>query len=124
MEDEKTAKIGADYIINNLDNIKIQDQFTEPEFKKEQIYKLIEKINNSCDWQNRKGHFVDYTTISTNGQFDVAFIYEYFLKCDSLRFILIYNLDSDDPKLIKFGIEPLSKQSPLVIHKERQLLKY
>ena len=45
----------------------------------------------------------------------IAYIYEYYLTCDSLRFVLIYNLEKDKPELFKLNIEPLETENPMII---------
>jgi hypothetical protein len=124
MKNSNKAQNDADYIIEHLNKKEVISHLPATYFSRDQSENLIQKISESCDWENRKGNFVDYTTIQNNSEHDIAFIYEYFLKCDSLRFILIYNIDKEEPKLFKINIEPLSKQSPMVIHPEKQLLKY
>jgi hypothetical protein len=124
MKNSEEAQLDANYIIEHLDNKEVISHLPANYFSREQSENLIQKISEGCDWENRKGHFIDYTTIQNNSEHDVAFIYEYFLKCDSLRFILIYNIDEEKPTLFKINIEPLAKQNPMVIHTEKQLLRY
>ena len=123
LEKQKKAQKDADFIITNLDKRDVFAHFPVNIFPKEQTEKLLGDISKNCDWTNRKGNFIDYTTILDNGKEEVAFIYEYFLKCDSIRFILIYNIDEKEPKLFKFQMEPLEKKNSMIIHKEKQLLK-
>ena len=122
LEKQEKAQKEADYIIAHLDEPEVISHFPLESFPKAQTEQIVKSIGTNCDWPNRKGHFVDYTTMLTDGKSNVAFIYEYFLKCDSLRFVFIYNIDQQ-PKLFNLQIEPIEKENPLVIHKENQLLK-
>jgi len=121
---QKKARIDADYIIENLDQDLVVAHFPEDNFPRYKSEELINKIKNSCGWNNRRGNFVDYATFEYNGNSNIAFIYEFILQCDSLRFILIYNINGKEPKFLKLNIEPLVRQNPLIVHKEKQLLKY
>ena len=122
VEKQEKAQKEADYIIAHLDRTDVISYFPEESFPKAQTEQLVKDIGNNCDWTNRKGHFVDYTTMLTDGKSNVAFIYEYSLKCDSLRLILIYNIDQQ-PKLFKFQIQPLEQENLMVVDKEKQMLK-
>ena len=123
LDKHEKAQKDADFIMNNLNKSEVVSHFPESSFPKEQTERLLGDISRNCDWSNRNGHFVDFTTMMNNGKSNVAFIYEYFLKCDSLRFILVYNIDDKEPKLFNFQMEPLEKKNPIVIHTEKQLLK-
>jgi hypothetical protein len=123
LERQEKAQKDANFIIDNLDKSEVISHFPEKYFPKDQTEKLMENLIGNCDWSNKKGHFVDYTTIMDNGKNEIAFIYEYFLKCDSIRFILVYNIDDNDPLLFNFQMEPLEKKNLMIIHTDKQLLK-
>ena len=111
----------SDSIIENLDQESVFSHFPKKYFPEDQIYVLLGTMTLNCDWKNRDGKFVDYFTMGNIGGVDqVSFIYEYYLDCDSLRFILTYNLD-DEPELMGFHIEELEKENPMVIFPEKQL---
>lgn len=123
LERNNIAEKNANYIIENLDNDEVYKEFPEANFKdREQLKNLLEGIKKNCEWKNRDGNFVDFCTMKDIGGINsTAFIYEYYLKCDSLRFILIYNVDKDKPELFKMNIEPLETENKMIIFPEKQL---
>lgn len=114
------AKAKADKLLNDISLGKANSAFPEKYFPREQTYALMDELKNKCDFANRKGTFInDYAQIS-NGIKRVSFIYEYYLKCDSIRFILTYNLGKD-PELYEFKLESVEKDNPMIIKPERRL---
>lgn len=72
--------------------------------------------------KKRDGKFVDFFSMKNVGGTDqTAYIYEYYLKCDSLRFIFTYDMDKDKPVLNRFDIEPLEQPNQMIIFPEKQL---
>lgn len=116
------AKADAQYVMDNLNTEEVKSHFPVSKFPLKQTDLLLGQLSSYCDWAHRKGKFVDQTTINSNGRNYIAFIYEYFLKCDSARFILIYDLGNEKPELGDFKIEKLTKDNPLIIDKEKELL--
>ncbi|MDW7690708.1 hypothetical protein R9C00_21880 [Flammeovirgaceae bacterium SG7u.111] len=112
----------SDFIMENLTKDGIAKEFSEKYFPKDQTEQLLSDIKTNCDWENREGKFVDFFTMSNNGKRSTAFIYEYFLKCDSLRFVLIYDMETEEPELFKFNIEPIEKPSQMIIDPSKQLM--
>jgi len=122
IEKHNKAQIKSDFIMENLTNTDVYKQFPEKFFPKEQTQRLLSDIRMNCDWTNKRGKFVDFFTMSEKGKNSTAFIYEYFLRCDSIRFVLIYNMDSDEPELFKFIMEPIEKPSKMIIDPSKQLM--
>lgn len=117
------AQKDADYIIANLDKQEVLSHFPEKNFSKQEMAIIIDNISKTCDWPNRKGRFIDYVTYhGKRSAKNVAFVYEYFLKCDSVRFVLIYDMDQKEPDFYSVQVQPLETKGPLVSHPERQLL--
>jgi hypothetical protein len=111
----------ADYIMANLDNQNISDKFPVKYFPKNKLDPILLGIREKCDWKNKDGKFVDFfTQKNVGGVSQNAFIYEYYLKCDSLRFILSFNTEKD-PELMGFRFEPLETKNPMVLFPEKQL---
>lgn len=123
LEKNKLAEQNANYIIKNLDEDEVLKEFPETNFKdKEQLKNILDGIKQNCEWKNRDGKFVDFFTMKDVGGINsTAFIYEYYLKCDSLRFVLIYNIDKDKPELFNMNIEPLETDNSMIIFPEKQL---
>lgn len=120
-EKQQKAQAIADSIIENLVKDEVYGEFPEKYFSKEQMKPFLGQLKENCDWENRDGKFVDFCSQMTVGGIDqTAFIYEYYLKCDSLRFILSVNMESE-PELMGFNIEPLEKPNPLILFPEKQL---
>lgn len=107
--------------MNNFNEESIASEFSEKYFPKEQTVQLLTDIRQNCNWENRRGKFVDFMTMLTDGKNNTAYVYEYLLSCDSLRFILIYDMDKDEPELFNFKIEPIEKKSQFIIYPEKQL---
>lgn len=123
LEKNRLAEQNANYIIENLDKDEVLKEFPETNFKdREQLKNLLGGIKQNCEWNKRDGKFVDFYTMKDIGGINsTAFIYEYYLKCDSLRFILIYNVDKEKPELFKMNIEPLETENRMIIFPEKQL---
>lgn len=124
---EKIAKAEKDaaFIMANLDKEAVLSHFPAASFPVSQLgplKSLISSVGPRCDWPGRQGKFVDFCSISNNGKNSIAYIYEYFLKCDSLRFVMLYDLEPKQPQLINFQVEPLEKPNPMIIYPEKQLL--
>jgi hypothetical protein len=119
------AEKDAAYIMKNLDKQEVLTHFPPASFpgKSMETMKLIvSETGPKCDWSNRNGKFVDFCTISDNGKDRIAYIYEYFLKCDSLRFIMLYDLEPKEPVLVNFQVEPLERPNSMIVFPEKQLL--
>lgn len=115
------AKKSADYIIENLDKEDVHNSFPPEYFPKEQIKPFLGGVREKCDWKNRDGKFVDFFALKNKNEPDqTAFIYEFHLDCDSLRFILTYQM-IEQPKLMGFKYEPLENHNPLILFPEKQL---
>lgn len=117
------AQQNADFIIQNIDKLNVINEFPDNNFPdKSQIQNLVEGISQNCDWQNKDGKFVDFFTMKNIGGIDqAAYIYEYYLKCDSLRFILTYDMDKEKPELLRFDIQPLEEPNEMILFPEKQL---
>lgn len=124
METHDNAQKEADYIIENFTNYDlIKDKLPEKHFQPSQTREFISNIEQSCNWSNRKGKFVDFYTMKNIGGTDqTAFIYEYFLDCDSLRVILIYNITKNSSELFKINLEPIEKENQMIVDPSKQLL--
>ena len=119
------AEQDAAYIMSHLDKPEVLTHFSAVHFPPNQLAplkSLVSAVGPKCDWANRRGKFVDFYSISNNGKNSIAYIYECFLKCDSLRFVMRYDLEDKEPQLINFQIEPLEKPNSMIIHPEKQLL--
>lgn len=115
------AQAIADNIIENLDNQEIHQAFPEKYFPQDELETLLDGIRENCDWKNRDGKFVDFFSQKNIGGIDqTAFIYEFYLSCDSLRFVLSLNMEKE-PELMGFNIEPLEKENTMILFPKKQL---
>lgn len=124
VQKNEDAKENANYIIENLNDDIVLKEFPVQNFKnREQLKGILKGIAQNCDWDNRDGKFVDFFTMKNIGGINsTAFIYEYYLKCDSLRFILTYNLDKEKPELMNLNIEPIEQENKMILYPEKQLI--
>lgn len=83
LEKMDKAKADSEFIMNNLNKVEIIDRFPEKYFPKQQTKPFIDTLTKHCDFDNKRGKFVDFFTMSTNGANKTAYIYEYILNCDS-----------------------------------------
>lgn len=97
------------YIIENLDQKSVLNEFSDQNFPdKTQIEQFISDISKKCNWKEREGGLVDsYTTKNIDGVDQIAYIYEFKLKCDHLNFIITYRMGKEKPELFRFDFEPL-----------------
>lgn len=118
----KKAQKEADFLMNHLSEPGIDSLLSEKYFPPTQTDKLLSQLRGRCDYENREGQFVDYFYQQNIGGTDqVSFIYEFYLACDSLRFIASYKLEND-PVLYGLKIEQLEKENSMIINTDRQLL--
>lgn len=124
MENQDKAHKEADFIIENFTNYdSLMEKLPEKYFNPSQTKEFVTNFSKSCDWQNRKGKFVDFFTMKNIGGTDqTAFIYEYFLNCDSIRIILIYNMTKNSSELFKINVEPIEKKNQMIIDPSKQLI--
>ena len=108
--------------MDNLTDQKVISEFPEKYFPKDQTIKLLTDIKENCNWEGRSGKFVDFFTMNNEGKNSTAYIYEYFLQCDSLRFVLIYDMEQKEPELYKINIEPIELPSNMIIDPNKQLM--
>jgi hypothetical protein len=58
-----------------------------------------------------------------DGLESVSYIYEYFLDCDSLRFVLTFDTTKDSVELISMVIEPIEAECDLLVDPMKSILK-
>jgi hypothetical protein len=50
-----------------------------------------------------------------------AFIYEFYLKCDSIRLILTFNMSPKVPEFTGLAKEPIEADNKLILYPQKQL---
>ena len=114
------ARIKADKLLNDISLGKANDAFPEKYFPVNQTHALMDELKNKCDFANRKGVFVnEYLQVTSNGK-RISFIYEFYLKCDNIRFIITYKLGKEI-ELFEFNLEPIEKDNPMIKKQEKRL---
>jgi hypothetical protein len=114
------AKIKADKLLNDISLGEAYDAFPEKYFPANQTHALMDELKDKCDFANRKGDFInDYLQETSNGK-RISFIYEYYLKCDNIRFIVTYKLGKEI-ELFEFNLEPIEKENSMITKPERRL---
>lgn len=116
------AKADSNYLMDNLQKADIIDRFPEKYFPRDKFRPFLLQLTDNCDLANKQGKFVDYFSMLNNGKTQYAFIYEYIMDCDSLRFIYTYDLETEKPELFHFKIEGLEVPSNMIIDPSKQLL--
>jgi len=108
----------ADALLDKIANGTADEEFPVKYFPFEQTKAIMYDLRNKCDFKNRQGHFLNeyYSTDKSK----VSLIYEYYLKCDSIRFVLTYNIKDSD-MLYEFKIEPIEKDNPMIVDQTKRL---
>ncbi|MGN7787352.1 hypothetical protein ACTJIJ_22650 [Niabella sp. 22666] len=111
-------KAKADALLDKIADGTAEEEFSTKYFPIEQTKTLMYDLKNNCDFKNRHGHFINEYFSADRSR--VSLIYEYYLKCDSARFILTYNLVGKN-ELDGFRIEGIEKENPMVNDQVRRL---
>lgn len=113
---EERARLMSDELIKNLANKGSESYFDTAFFNREQMTGILKSVREKCDYKNREGGFINAFTRRSLGtkESNVFFLYEFHLSCDSVRFVLNYQL-SDPPKLVGFKVEPTETKNFMII---------
>jgi hypothetical protein len=116
---EERARLMSDELIKNLGQESSENYFEAAYFNKQQMAVILKGVREKCDYENRKGGFVNSFRkegFSTSGprKTNIFFIYEFYLSCDSVRFVLNYE-SSKVTKLVGFKVEPIETKNPMII---------
>lgn len=117
------GRFHSDSIISLLANDSVYALFPEDHFQKRNLENILNAIRYHCNWETRRGQFTDYYSAENEGRHDIAYIYEYFLDCDSLRMVFTYHADEDAPELYGFTVEPLEMPTTLLQDPMKSILK-
>ena len=101
---EKQARNSADSIMENYGKKSTIANLPSKSFDTKSK-EILSYVNEICDWKSAKGGYKrDHRNLTPNG-LELAFVYEYFLDCDSLRFALVYNTKTEPYELIRIRVE-------------------
>jgi hypothetical protein len=67
LEKMDKAKADSEFIMNNLNKSNIIDRFPEKYFPRQQTEPFIDNLTKNCDFDSKRGKFVDFYTMSING---------------------------------------------------------
>lgn len=114
------AKRMSELLLDRIGEGTAIEDFPEKYFPREQGESLLYDLKENCDFKNREGVFVNDFTSTHNTQWRASFIYEFMLKCDTIRFVITYNLGKE-PELFEFHLEPIEKPNPMILKPENRL---
>jgi hypothetical protein len=113
----------SDKILDDIANGTATADFSEKYFPKDQTTFLLGQLQNYCDFKDRKGNFVnDFHETGIGTPDKIGYIYEFYLKCDTMRIIFTY-LANGANELYKLDIEKATKDNPKILFPERRLIK-
>lgn len=101
----------SDLLLDKIADGTANEEFSVKYFPIEQTEVVMYDLKNKCDFKNRQGHFLNEYYSADKSK--VSLIYEYYLKCDSIRFILTYNF-GDSVELYEFKMEPIEKPNAMI----------
>lgn len=114
------ARKMSDSLLDSIAAGNVENAFPVKYFNPSQTKLILNWLRKKCDFADRQGNFINDFYISENGVNKVAFIYEYYLKCDSIRFILTYNLGKRI-ELCGLKLQPIEKDNFMITKPERRL---
>ncbi len=119
----KLAKEKCDTLLDAIGDGKANDLFPTKYFPPEQTVTLMDDLKINCDFKKRKGNFInDYYEKIIGGDNKIILIYEFYLKCDTVRFLISYlEKDNHELELNGFKMEPVNKPNNMILRKDRQL---
>ena len=104
----KRARSMADDLFEKIETGSANGDFSEKYFPLSQTEAIMYDLKNKCDFANRKGGFIEEFKVPKEAN-KIICVYEYYLKCDSIRFILTYKID-DKIELYEFKLESMRKK--------------
>lgn len=124
-EEMKLAKERSDMLLDAIGNGTANDLFPAKYFPEDQTVSLMADLKNNCDFKNRKGNFVnDFYQKVAGGDNKIILIYEFYLKCDTVRFLISYiEKNNKEIELNGFKLESAEKPNNMILRKDRQLIK-
>jgi len=123
MKNLDAAHTKADDIIALWGTDSVLALFPESTFPKSTIIPLNDTFKSHCDWKSKRGKWIDYYTVNDNGDKSIFYIYEYFLNCDSLRFIIGFDTNGSEPTIKSFNIQPLEEECSMLVDPMKSILK-
>lgn len=122
-EEMKLAKAKSDALLDAIGNGTANDLFPTKYFPKEQTVSLMGDLKENCDFKNRNGNFInDFYEKIEGGDNKIILIYEFYLKCDTIRLLISYlEKANHEFELNGFKMESVDKPNSMIIKTDRQL---
>ena len=114
---EEEIKNKADSLWEAIATGNAEPELTPKFFPPEQTKIILSDLQYKCDFKNRKGNFLN--SYYSPDKSHISLIYEYYLQCDSVRFILTYKLTSKE--LREFKLEPIEKDNDNITNQKMRL---
>ena len=111
-------KSDTDSLLNKIADGTANAEFSTKYFPADQTEAILFDLKNKCDFKTRSGNFINEHYDKENSK--LSLIYEYYLKCDSIRLIFTYNMKGK-AELNELTMEPIEKKNPMVTDSLRQL---
>ncbi|ELR68108.1 hypothetical protein C900_00946 [Fulvivirga imtechensis AK7] len=115
------AKIKTDKLLDKIAEGTASSEFKREYFPKDQTIRILSDLKEKCIFSDRKGAFVnDFYKSNIGGPDQLFLLYEFYLKCDSVRLTFGYNL-GDEVELFKLGIQPIEENNSMITNQENRL---
>ena len=105
------AKAKADSLLEAIAKGEATILFPEKYFPKSQTVSLMKALKDTCDFSNRRGGFINtfsQKNLAENKE-TINLVYEYYLKCDYIRFTITYFVDGTNLNLYQFSLSPVDQ---------------
>jgi len=113
------ARLASDNLLNKIGEGIAFGYFPEKYFPKDQSDKVLTDLKVHCDFANRQGGFVnDFYQKRIGSDDQISFVYEFYLKCDSIRVITTYSIGGRI-EIHGFKLEPIEKENPMVLKRRK-----
>jgi hypothetical protein len=111
------ARQMADKLLVEIGEGTAENEFPEQYFSPRAKSVIQTVLKDKCDFQHRQQRFInDWYETKAGGVDRVSFLYACYLKCDSMRIIVTYDL-GEKIVLTDFKGQRLSESNPMVINK-------
>jgi hypothetical protein len=120
--DIEKAKKQTDFIMERIAYGDALDYLPKQYFERESTSHLNDILKYQCDFENRKGNFInEFYKKNIGGADELFLIYEYNLECDDIRFIFNYVV-SDSLVLKAIKLESIHDDNTMITRSENRLI--
>lgn len=109
----KLARQKGDLLFDSIEKGEGIEEFSEKYFPRGQTLTLLNDLKDKCELKKDEGKFInDFVRKGVGFREQIFLIYEYYLKCDSVRFVLTYSI-GETLELSGFKVEPIEIVNPM-----------